>query len=309
MKTRMRVIFFGTPKESVPALHALANDERFDVCAAVTQPARPVGRHATVTPSPVAAFAASKNILTLSPTRPEEELARMQSLHPDVCVLVAYGCIVSPAVVQLAPWGIVNIHPSLLPHWRGATPVPSAILAGDTQTGVSFMVLDDKMDHGPILEQVKTEIGEHEMGDELLMRLMRMGAERLGDVLVRYRDGEIQPIEQVDKNATYCKKLSREDARINWAQSAVSIERRIRAFHPWPGTWTEVFIDGAWKRLKILKAHVEDMHSASAPTLHCGDGQARVGALVIDTLQIEGKKPSSAATFARTRKNASFPLR
>jgi methionyl-tRNA formyltransferase len=198
---------------------------------------------------------------------------------PDVGILASYGKILTKEELKKPKHGILNIHPSLLPKYRGPTPVPTAILNGDQETGVTIFKIDEKIDHGPIISQFKEEIRPDDNADELLKRLFTAGAQVLTTILPAYLEGKIKPREQDDSQATYTKKLTREDGKINWQEPPAKIERKIRTFYPWPGTWTEVKIKGEKKRLKILKAHLEG------------------NKLILDQVQLEGKNPVSYKQF------------
>ena len=198
---------------------------------------------------------------------------------PDVGILASYGEILKKETLEKPKHGILNIHPSLLPKYRGPTPVPTAILNGEQETGVTIFRIDEKVDHGPILSQFKEEIRPNDTAEFLLKRLFLAGAKILTTILPSYLEGKIELREQDDSQATFTKKFSREDGKINWQEEPAKIERRIRAFYPWPGTWTEITIKGEKKRLKILKAHLEK------------------NKLVLDQVQLEGKKPVTYRQF------------
>lgn len=307
----IRVVFFGTPLVSTHSLKALIEDERFSVDAVVTQPPRPVGRKQTVEKSPVHVLADEFNIPVHTPNKAPEIMDELKEIGAHVHVVVAFGQILPKEMVYLPRFGTVNVHPSLLPRWRGAAPVPATILAGDVETGVSVMQMDEKMDHGPILDVGYANVNG-KASDELLDELMRMGASLLPGVLHRLTEGTARPKPQDHEDATFCKMLKREDAKIDWTKDLDIIERMIRAYTPWPGTWTEVEFDGTWKRVKILKAHLKLPYTPGNHTkrgMLNTDDETHVGNLMIDELQIEGKNPMSGKEFAATRKNKTFKLR
>lgn len=198
---------------------------------------------------------------------------------PDIGILASYGKILRKDVLEKPKHDILNIHPSLLPKYRGPTPVPTAILNGEQKTGVTIFKIDEKVDHGPIISQFKEEIKPNETADELLKRLFTAGAQVLTTILPAYLEGKIKPRKQNDSQATYTKKLTRKDGQINWQEKPTKIERKIRALHPWPGTWTKVIINKKKKRLKTLKAHLE------------------ANKLILDQVQLEGKKPVTWKQF------------
>lgn len=305
MSAPYRIVFFGTSEFAVPSLRALSNDPRFEIAAVVTQPDRPVGRHATLTPPPVKRFAEESKIPVIKqPEKLKEEPFRawIESEGPscDAFVIVAYGKILPQWLLDLPKRGIVNVHGSLLPRWRGPSPIQAAIAAGDAVTGVTVMRIDAEMDHGPVLATVEERVRDTDTGGSLHDRLAELGASILPDVLAGYLDGTVTPVEQDHSAATVCKILTRDDGRIDWTKDAAEIERLIRAFDPWPGTWTE-FQD---KRLKILSARLASSSSATpgtwemrsgSPVVACGSGTA----LEIVHVQPEGGKPMSGAEFAR----------
>ncbi len=299
----IRVVFFGTSEESVYALRALLDDERFEVAAVVTQPPRAVGRHQELVSAPVERIARDAQVEVLTPERPIDALDTLHTIAADVFVVVSYGHILPQAIVDLPLHGSINIHPSLLPKWRGATPVPATIKAGDAVSGVTIIKMDEKMDHGSMIDQVEADVPSDATTTILLHDLMRLGAKRLPNVLVGFVEGTITPTEQNHAGATFCSLLKRDDGRIDWTRSAEEIERMVRAYDPWPGTWTEVQDGDTWKRLKILAAHIDPADSDGVPgdLMLATDGHStRVGRLVIDRLQFESKKPVPGTDLAAT---------
>ncbi|NQV12025.1 methionyl-tRNA formyltransferase [Candidatus Uhrbacteria bacterium] len=302
----LTVVYFGTPEVSTYGLQALIDDERFEVKAVVTQPPKPVGRKQVVTKSPIHDLAEANSIKVLTPMKAADAMDELAEIDAELHIVVAYGQILPNDLVELPPYGTLNIHPSLLPLHRGAAPVPAAILAGDKETGVCIMLMDDKMDHGPILDVQRLTIGRKTTA-ELLPELMKMGADHLPNFANEWAKERMTPKTQDHDLATFCKMMSRENARINWEAPIDEIERMVRAYDPWPGTWTEVEIDGVWKRLKILKAHLGD--AGSDISLKTSSEGTRIGVLVIDALQIEGKNVQSGVEFAKTRKDQSWQVR
>lgn len=306
----IRVVFFGTSEESTHALNALIGDARFEVIAVVTKPPRATGRNHAVESSAVDRIAQERRIEVLVPEKPIEVLNRLREIGADVFVVASYGRMLPKEIVDLPSHGSINVHPSLLPHWRGATPVPATIKAGDTISGVTIIVMDEKMDHGPIVDQVEAPVPPNVTTATYLHELMRLGASRLPDVLVGLVAGKITPIEQDHNQATFCKLLSRDDGRMDWSRPTEELERMVRAYDPWPGTWTEADDDGVWKRLKILEAHV-DNNPAWTPlgSLQTDGALTRVGQLVIDRLQFESKKPVTGTGLAATSNGRRWKLR
>jgi len=310
----MRIIFFGTPDFSIPALKVLLESD-FEIVAVITEPTRPTGRKQELIPSPVKSLAIKNNLTVLEPEsiKSPEWAEQIKSLAPDIAVVAAYGQIIPQTVIDIPKFGFINIHPSLLPKYRGASPVQSAILNGETETGVTIMLMDEKMDHGPILAQEKISIGNNEDTPSLLARTAELGAEMLPRVIADFVAGKIKPREQNHEAATFSKILKKEDGQIDWQKSASEIYNQIRALRPWPGTWANFRLQNADCRIKILDGEVID---ESPGTINAGDffvsppyeGGARggrlavkcgSGSLIINRLIPEGKKEMSGEEFAR----------
>jgi len=235
----MSIVFIGTPEFAVPSLKALV-DTGPDIAAVVTQPDRPAGRGRTLTPSSVKAAATEHGLTVLQPAslRDPEAVEQLRKLAPEVMVAVAYGQILRREVLEIPPKGVLNVHPSLLPRWRGATPIPAAILAGDNETGVSIMLMDQGMDSGPILAQQTTRLSDSETTATLTASLAEVGASLLAHTLPRWLNGEITPRPQNEEVATVCHPLTKGDGAIDWTRPATEIWRQVRAYDPWPGAFT-----------------------------------------------------------------------
>ncbi|MCS4505098.1 methionyl-tRNA formyltransferase [Arhodomonas aquaeolei] len=231
----MRVVFAGTPDFSVPALTALV-EAGFDVVAAYTQPDRPAGRGRRLRPSPVKQAAQAHGIPVYQPEslRDADARATLAALEPDVMVVVAYGLILPRTVLDVPVHGCLNIHASLLPRWRGAAPIQRALLAGDTHTGVCIMRMAAGLDTGPVIECEATPIGAEDTGGSLHDRLAAMGASLIARVLPDWVAGRLPERPQPEDGVTYADKLETAETRIDWHEPAAAIERRIRAFDPWP---------------------------------------------------------------------------
>lgn len=298
----MKAAFFGTPELAVPALAALI-DSRHQVVGVVTAPDRPRGRGMRLQPSPVKEAAVGAGIPVLQPPslRPPEVRAELAMLGADVFVVVAFGLILPPAVLDTPAYGCLNVHFSLLPLFRGAAPVHWALIEGHDKTGVTIMQMDPGLDTGPILAVAEEEITVDDTAGTLGERLAVVGAELLLDVLARLERSDVVPQPQDDALASLAPKLSSSDAHIVWANPASQIANRIRAFTPRPGAWGML----GPRRLKILRAHISDQASTGAPgTLHVDSSEAlevdtltnRVG---LDVVQPEGKSQMTAAEFIR----------
>jgi methionyl-tRNA formyltransferase len=241
----MRIVFFGTPEFAVASLRAL-HRERFTLAGVVTQPDKPQGRsRSTLVPPPVKVAARDIGLPVLQPTRPVGDLflASLRRLEPDLGVVVAYGHILRPEVLGTPSRGMINVHASLLPRFRGAAPIQHAILAGDRETGVSIMRMEPGLDSGPVLHRVSTPIGEGETAGSLTSRLAVLGASALVEALSLFSAGGGMAQPQDSAAATYAPKITRDMARIEWTREAASLERQVRAFDPTPGAWTS--LDGA----------------------------------------------------------------
>ena len=269
------VVFFGTSDFSVPSLRALLEDARFNVVAVVTKPDAPIGRHQVMTPPPVKVLAQEHGVkvLQFEKIKTDETFEILHSVQNDnqidVFVVVSYGKIIPQRILDLPKHGCINVHGSLLPRWRGASCVQSAIASGDAKSGVTIMLLDAEMDHGPIITQTETDIGPDETGGQLHDRLAELGAATLPDSLNDFLQGNIKPRDQDHAAATTCKILTRDDGKIDWSKSADEINRLVRAYNPWPGTWTEW--DG--KRVKLLKTQTENEELTSNIDTSNSNGQ------------------------------------
>ena len=240
----MRVVFFGTPEFAVPSLRALVG-EGFDVVGVVTQPDAPQGRsRSTLIPPPVKVAAETEDLTVLQPEKPTDGafLLRLRDLKPDIGVVVAYGHILKPELLEIPRRGMVNVHPSLLPGLRGPAPVECAVIRGHETTGVTIMQLDAGMDSGPILHKIPHRIDPEVTGGELSEHLAEMGAQALIETLTLLEQGDPppQPVPQNEAHATYAPKLTREIARIDWTKDARTIGGLIRGLDPRPGAWTEL---------------------------------------------------------------------
>jgi len=295
----VRVLYMGTPTFAVPPLQALL-EEGYDVAAVVTQPDRPAGRSRAPHPSPVKELAREHNLSVWQPERLRgEAVAQIRALAPDVVVVAAYGEILRPEVLALPAHGCLNLHASLLPRHRGASPIVAALLAGDAATGITLMQMDAGMDTGAILAQEALPLSGHERQGELTARLAQVAAELLRRALPGWLAGQIMPRPQDEARASYCGVLQREDGRIDWTRPAAHIERMTRAYDPWPGAYT--WLHG--RRLHIWQAAVTAASPAPPGTISIQGRQIVVGTgaggLALAEVQFEGKRRMSADEFAR----------
>lgn len=292
------IVFMGTPEFAVPVLRKLI--EQYDVIGVVTQPDRPAGRHRQLQPSPVKQVALDQHIPVFQPEklRRAEAVAELKQWQPDVYVVAAFGQILPQAVLDIPPLGSINVHASLLPRWRGAAPIQAAIQAGDSETGVTIMKMDAGLDTGPMLKKRAIPIAVDETGQSLHDKLAVLGGDLLIDTLPGYISGDIQPQAQSEDGMTYAPMVKKEEGNIDWQQSAVTIERLIRAFTPWPGTYTY------WKGqpMKILSGVVISGRAESGEVIKTADGIAvgtGDGLLRLHQIQLAARKAMTAEEFIR----------
>ncbi|KKT42314.1 MAG: Methionyl-tRNA formyltransferase [Candidatus Giovannonibacteria bacterium GW2011_GWA2_44_13b] len=296
------LVFFGTSEFAVLALDVLIKNGTSPV-AAVTSPDRPAGRGKKLTVSPVKEFL-NERLVLLQPEKLDSQLIlKLKELSADMGVIASYGKILPKELIEIFPKGILNIHPSLLPKYRGASPIQAVILNGDAETGVSIILLDEKMDHGPVLAQSSNlGLGNLSCATYLSLHdsLAKLGAELLIETIPKWLNGEIIPHPQDDSQATFTKLIKKEDGKIDWTKSAEKIERTVRAFYPWPCAFT----DTGGKRLKIVKAEIiENKNSLKPgtffehekfPAIACGEK-----ALNLLAVQPAGKKEMSGEAYLR----------
>ena len=300
----MRIVFIGTGEIGVPTLRALQKSEH-ELAGVVTQPDKPVGRAQKIAAPPVKKALLGDPLKasparTLQPARikDREAIDQIRALAPDLIVVIAYGQILPRAILEIPKIACLNLHASLLPRWRGAAPIQAAIAAGDHETGMTVMYMDEGLDTGDILLQRKIDISPSETGATLHDRLAEIAPEALLESLRLFAAGNAPRISQDQALATYAAKLNREAGRINWNESAEVIERKIRAYNPWPGVLTE--FNG--RNLKIFSATIVDLRGKAGEILR-KDRELVVAtsdrALSLRDVQLEGKRRMSAAEFLR----------
>jgi len=298
----LRVVFMGSAEFSVPALRAL--HQSFHVVGVVTQPDRPRGRGQKSSPTPVKAAALELGLPVKEPerVRTAEFLDELRAWAPDVIVVVAYGRILPVSVLQLPPMGCVNIHASLLPLHRGASPISAAVLAGDSVTGVTAMLMDEGLDTGDILLSREMPVESDDTTGSLHDRLMELGGELVVETLRQMAEGTLEPQPQDHSQATITRPLAKEDGRIDWSKDAAFIDRLVRAMNPWPGEFT--FLAG--EAIKIWTASPVDGAGSAGIVTEVGPEGIIVGTaeglLLLKEVQAPGKKRVSAAEFARGRR-------
>jgi methionyl-tRNA formyltransferase len=296
----MRIVFIGTGQIGVPTLRALQESPEHELVGVVTQPDKPVGRVQRIEPPPIKKAIAGMTIPILQPTRIKnrQPIEAIRALQPDAIVVIAYGQIFPREVLEIPRLACLNLHASLLPRWRGAAPIQAAIAAGDRETGITVMYMDDGLDTGEILLQHKIDVLPTDTGRSLEHRLAKIAPDALLDALRLLTKGRAPRIPQDNSLAIYAPKLKREDGKIDWSEPAETIERKIRAFNPWPGAYME--LDG--RKLKIFSASISDLSGKSGEILRSEKEliiAAGRHALSLGEVQLEGKRRMSASEFVR----------
>jgi len=300
----LRVVFMGSPEFAVPSLEHLILSQ-YPIVAVYTQPDKASGRGRALASTPVKRVAAARKLPVVQPAsfKETEAVAQLVGFAPDVIVVAAYGQILPKSVLGLPRYRCINIHPSLLPRFRGTSPVASAILAGDELTGVSLMLMESGIDTGPVLARAQIPISALDTTGSLTAKLSMIAAKLLVETLPRWLRGEITPQPQNEAEATYSVSISKEEGKIDWHLSATDIWRRVRAFHPWPGCYTR------WqgKQIKIIEAvPLAEEEAYEAGEVIATEQEKAVfgvgtgsGILGVVKVQLEGKRAMSAADFLR----------
>ena len=305
----LRVVFMGTPEFAVPILESLINSS-YHVVAAYTQPDKPVGRSQQIVWSPVKRLAIRHKISVVQPQtlKSAEVVKELASFEPELIVVAAYGCLLSPDILSLPEFSCLNVHPSLLPRHRGPSPIANALLLGDELTGVTIMLMDAGMDSGPILTQRTVAISLEDTTGSLIPKLAGVGAELLLDTLPQWLEGKLEPRPQDEAQATYSKMITKEDGEIDWHLSAEELWRQVRAYSPWPVCYAR------WqgKQLKIHKAiPVSEARKGEAGEVVALSKPAPAdvgvvtgnGILGLCQVQLEGKRQMPVAEFVRGQRD------
>lgn len=293
-----KIIFIGTPEFAVPILEKLINNNYKPVLV-ITVPDKPTGRKQIITSSPIKITAQKYGISISQPEKIYDLKDELIKISPELIIVAGYSQFLPKEILEIPKYGCLNVHPSLLPKYRGASPIQYAILNGEKKTGTTIMLMDEKMDHGKIIAQRKFEIGENKITFEKLSKdLSSISSDLLIEILPEWIHGRIKALPQTESMSTLTKIIKKEDGRINWEEPAEKIERKIRAFNPWPGTFTLLDL----KILKILKAEVlqkkekpgKVFQNEKNLTVGCGENS-----LILEEVQIEGKKPMTGTDFLR----------
>ena len=297
----LRIVFFGTPEFSVPTLQAL-QQSRHQVAAVVTQPDRARGRGQRPQAGPVKQFATQHGLVVLQPDRMRDEgfLASLRALEADLGVVVAYGRILTPTVLAIPRLGLVNVHASLLPRYRGAAPIHRAVMAGDAQTGVTIMRVVQALDAGPMMAKASRAIDPDETSEDVERDLATIGARVLLEVVDALAEGRAAEVPQRDEEATYAPKIDRADGVIDWSRPAIAIHNQVRGLHPWPHAWAD--LNG--ERVIVHRSAIEpgDDSDATPGSILAAEGDRLVvqtgqGLLRLVTVQREGRRPVPVKEF------------
>lgn len=299
----LRVVFMGTPEFSVPTLMEIVG-QGHDVVACYSQPPRPAGRGMDLKKSPVHEAAESFAIPVFTPKslKDAEEQEKFASLDADVAVVVAYGLLLPRAVLGAPQYGCLNLHASMLPRWRGAAPINRAIMAGDTETAVQVMRMEEGLDTGPVCMSETVAIGANMTAGELHDQLSGLGGDLMVRALAALSRGALGEQPQSEEGVTYAAKLSKQETRIDWSKTAEEVHDHIRGLSPFPGAWCEMPLGGKPERVKVLRSSVAGgsgaagtvIDMAEVPVISCGSGAVR-----LEQVQRAGKKPMSGADFLR----------
>ena len=305
-KKTPKIIFFGTPDFAAVILKALI-DSDYDIAAVFTQPDKKVGRKQEVAISPVKDLALKNKIEIFQPQnlRDIKFVEEIKKINPDLFVVAAYGKILPKEILEIPKFGAINVHGSLLPKYRGASPVQCAILAGEKETGITLMRMNEKMDEGDILVQKKIKIEKNDTTDTLMKKMAELGSKMAVGSIPDLISWKIKPARQDHSKATYCKPVKKEEGRVDWNNTAEEIYRKWRAYFPWPGIFSDLKIRNQQKRLKLLKIEI-------VPNSETGEKpgkivkynqetavQAKKGLVILKKIQLEGKKEMDVNEFLR----------
>ncbi|OGE83881.1 MAG: methionyl-tRNA formyltransferase [Candidatus Doudnabacteria bacterium RIFCSPLOWO2_01_FULL_44_21] len=297
-----KIIFVGTTEFGIPTLEKLMKD--YELVLIITQPDKPAGRDKKLTPPPIKTWAEKNNIKVLQPQKILDSKLQILDPQPDLMIVAAYGQIIPKEILDLPKFGSINIHGSILPKYRGASPIQAAIANGDAETGITLIQMDEKMDHGPLIAAKTININSNDNYMTLHKKLSDTAADLVAETLPKWVSGEIKPYEQNHEKATFVHLLSKNDSKINWSRPSIEIDRQIRAFNPEPGTWTTL----ANKHLKILAAEIIADHKIELPgKLYVANGELAVkcldSGLLLKKVKPEGKNEMTGKDFLNGLKN------
>ncbi|WP_261816308.1 methionyl-tRNA formyltransferase [Vibrio gallicus] len=304
MSEKLKIIFAGTPDFAADHLAALLSSEH-EVIAVYSQPDRPAGRGKKLTASPVKALAVEHDIAVYQPVnfKTDEAKQELAKLNADIMVVVAYGLLLPKSVLEMPRLGCINVHGSILPRWRGAAPIQRSIWAGDKQTGVTIMQMDEGLDTGDMLHIETLDIQDTDTSADLYNNLAQLGPKALINCLEDIANNTAKATKQDDSQANYAKKLSKDEARIDWSKDAIELEREIRAFNPWPISYFSI----EDKNIKVWKSHVEPNTTSLEPGTIISADKSGIkvatgnNALVLEQIQVPGKKAMAASDVLNSR--------
>jgi methionyl-tRNA formyltransferase len=311
MKDNLKILFMGTPDIATNTLKELIDSKIYKPSLVVTQKDKLVGRKRELTPPPVKILAERNDIEVFQPEnlKEQESIKKIKSISPDIIIVIAYGKIIPKEIIDIPKFGVLNIHASLLPKYRGASPIQSAILEGEKLSGVTIMKIDEKLDHGPILAQKKIVLNQGETSESLFEKMSELGPELLLEILPKWLAGKVILKEQDHKNATFTKVLSREDGNITKEKTAEEIDRMFRALYPWPGVYM-IFKTKDRKdlKLKITKLSIVKCDTVSSVKLYLNKEKQLIlrienGCLWLKEVQPESKNKMSGEAFWQGYKN------
>lgn len=304
-KKEIKIIFFGTSDFAKDILKAIAG-EKYQVLAVFTQPDKKIGRKQEIKIGSVKEFADKQKIPVFQPKKLDEEMIeKVKELNPDLIIVAAYGKIIPKEILEIPKYKSINVHPSMLPEFRGPSPIQNAILAGKKETGISIMLMDEKMDHGDILAQTKVEIHPDENAEDLMKKTAPLSAKLLLETIHGWLERKIKPQKQDDSKATYCQLIEREDGHIFWNEEATEIYNKFRAFYPWPGIFSVWEKDRSIIRLKLVKIRIQvkdpEEKREIGEVLKLNKDEIGVktakGIIILDEVQLEGKSPAKINEF------------
>lgn len=302
MKNNLKIIFIGTPEFGAIILEGLIKNECSPILV-ITEPDKLIGRKRVSTPLPVKVLAEKYSLRISQPTNIANCQVQIKELEPDLIIVASYGQIIPKKILGIPKHGCLNVHPSLLPRYRGSSPIQTTILNGDKETGLTIMLMDEKVDHGPVIAQEKTIIGEDDTNETLREKMARQAIPLLVKTISQWVNKEVRAKPQDESSATYTKTISRENGKIDWDKTSQQIDRLIKAYSPWPGAFTFWRKNDKLMRIKILKARAVDIDEkamtgqvilAQKIAVKCKEGF-----LEISELQPEGKNPMTAEDFLR----------
>jgi methionyl-tRNA formyltransferase len=308
MENKIKTIFIGTPEFAIPSLKILISDPEIELALIITQPDKKIGRKQILTPPRVKIFAQAHNLPVIQPEKISEIEPLLYSQAPDIIIVAAYAQLIPKSILNMPKYGCINVHGSLLPKYRGSSCIQAAILNNDIKTGITIMLMGEKLDNGPILAQAEIKIENNDTAGSLYNKLSALGAEILLPTIKALIKNEIRPVHQNESLASYAKELKKTDGKINWQNSAEYLERFVRAMQPWPGAWTNINIADKNLTLRIIEVKIENIKNNLSPgeIFLTPEGLAvkcEQNALLILKLQLEGKREISGAEFLRGHKN------